>query len=122
MCAIDALGMPFMFDMDAVIHSRCPQCGKELTVRINEGIISGAVPDEMIVVYASAPANCCAATDQCPYINFFCSLEHARSCQANQPQLTSKVMSLVETMDAGRATFGNLLRSPDSEPFPSEME
>lgn len=113
-CAIDALGMPFMFDRDAVIHSSCPQCGKELMVHITEGIISAAVPDEMVVVYASAPANCCAATDQCPYINFFCSLEHAQSWQASQPQLISKVMSLTEALDGGHATFGNVLRSAEN--------
>jgi hypothetical protein len=111
MCAIDALGMPFMFDMDAIIDSICQQCGQDLTVHITNGTISTAIPGEIVVVYASAPADCCAATDQCPYINFFCSLEHAQSWQTSQPQLTSKVMSLSEALDAGRATFGNLLRS-----------
>jgi hypothetical protein len=114
MCAIDALGMPFMFDRDAVIHSSCQQCGKELTVHITNGTISTAIPGEIVVVYASAPADCCAATDQCPYINFFCSLEHAQSWHISQPQPTAKVMSLSEALDAGRATFGNLLRPAEN--------
>lgn len=109
MCAIDALGTSFMFDLDAVIQSSCQHCKKEITIHISDGSLSLAVPDEIVVVYAIASANCCAATDQCPYINFFCSVEHAQTWQTSQPHLNSKVMSLAHAVDAGRVTFGNVL-------------
>ena len=109
MCAIDALGMPFMLDTDAVIHSSCQQCERALTLHITKGAISAVTPQEMVVVYVNAPAKCCAATDQCPYINFFCSPEHAQTWQANQPQLISKALMLTEALDLGRATFEHLL-------------
>lgn len=109
MCAIDALGMPFMLNLDAIIHSSCQQCGKELTVHIANGTISTALPHDIVVLYATAPEDCCAATDQCPYINFFCGLEDAHTWQARHLDLDSKVMNLAEALDAGRATFGHLL-------------
>src|SRR5258708_19777270 len=111
MCAIDALGMPFMLKTDAVIHSTCQQCDRALTLDITNEAISAVSPQEMVVVYVNAPANCCAATDQCPYINFFCGPEHAQTWQASQPQIISKTLMLPEALDLGRATFENLLHS-----------
>src|SRR5260221_1923667 len=109
MCAIDALRMPFMLHTDAVIHSTCQQCDRALTLHITNGAISVVTPQEMVVVYVNTPANCCAATDQCPYINFFCSPEHAQTWQANQAHLISKALTLPEALDLGRAPFENLL-------------
>src|SRR5260221_12524422 len=37
MCAIDALGMPFMLNTEAVIHSTCQQCDRALTLHITHG-------------------------------------------------------------------------------------
>jgi len=113
MCAIDALGMPFMLDTDAVIRSSCQQCGDALTVQIMAGAISAVIPQETVVVCASAPANSCAATDQCPYMNFFCNLEHAQTWQAKHPQLISTLLSLPEALAAGRFNFEHLLRPAD---------
>jgi alkylmercury lyase-like protein len=64
----------------------------------------------MVVVCASAPANCCAATNQCPYINFFCSPAHAQAWQDAYPDLTTAVMDLSEALAHGRQIFANLLR------------
>ena len=115
MCALDALGMPFMLDTDGIIYSSCQQCSKELSIRVTKRAISAVVPDDIVVVCATVPANCCAATDQCPYINFFCGAEHARLWQREHPQLTAQLLSLPEALEAGRAVFANLLRSPDSD-------
>src|SRR5262245_61413182 len=46
MCAIDALGMPFMLDTDAVIHSACAQCSTALSLRVSQGKLSEVVPEE----------------------------------------------------------------------------
>lgn len=40
LCAVDALGMPFMFDMDGTIESSCFCCGKEIRVEILEDSLS----------------------------------------------------------------------------------
>ncbi len=116
MCAIDALGMPLMLDMDAVIHSNCPQCGNAITLNITKGAIAGVNPRKVVVVRASASATCCAATAQCPYINYFCNADHARLWQSSQAQLTSTVLSLAEAFERGRTVFADLLRTPDNIP------
>jgi hypothetical protein len=110
MCAMDALGMPFMLDTDAIIQSNCGHCGQALTIHIANSAISSISPQAIVVVYASAPANCCAATDQCPYINFFCNPDHAHAWQTDQPRLDSKLLTLTEALALGRATFEHLLR------------
>src|SRR5258708_40220481 len=101
--------MLFMLNTDAVTLSTCQQCGTALTLHITNRAISAVSPQEMVVVYVNAPANCCAATDQCPYINFFCNPEHAQTWQANHPQLISKALTLPDALDVGRATFEHVL-------------
>jgi hypothetical protein len=110
MCAIDALGMPSMLDTDATIHSVCAACGAPITIEVQGGQITHVVPSEIIVVYAQGTPDCCAATDQCPFINFFCSPAHAQTWQSEHPHLILKPMSLTEALASGQRTFGNLLR------------
>lgn len=110
MCAIDALGIPFMLDTDAVIHSTCAQCSTNLSLRVSDGRLSEVVPNEMVVIYASPPSNCCAATNQCPFINFFCTAAHAQAWQAAHPEVISRVMATGEALEHGRQVFANLLR------------
>lgn len=110
MCAIDALGIPLMLDTDVTIHSLCAHCGKELSLQITSGTITTVAPAEIVVGCASAPANCCAATDQCPFINFFCGPPHAQAWQERYAHLTTKRMSLAEAFEHGRRVFSHLLR------------
>jgi|Deesub1362A_J573_1020465.scaffolds.fasta_scaffold00151_64 hypothetical protein len=39
MCAIDALGVPFMFEKDVDIHSSCGFCSKEVSLKVCDGKI-----------------------------------------------------------------------------------
>lgn len=110
MCAIDALGMPSMLDSDATIQSACAACGAPIMIQIQAGQITEANPSEMVVIYAQGAADCCAATDQCPFINFFCSSDHSQEWQARNHHLSLKTMTLAEALAGGQRTFGNLLR------------
>jgi hypothetical protein len=107
MCAIDALGIPFMLDTDATINSTCSQCGKVLSVGIANGQIT-TNSDELVVIYTTPRAECCAATELCPYINFFCSTTHAKDWQDSQPHLETKTLTLPEALELAKVVFGNL--------------
>jgi hypothetical protein len=76
MCAVDALGMPTMFNKNVRIVSRCEECKSEMVFEIkNEQITFMSHPDAAICspkhqVYP-------AAETCCPLVNFFCSKKHA---------------------------------------------
>ena len=112
MCAIDALGIPFMLDTDATINSTCPQCGKIVMVNIAGGQIN-ATSDELVVVYTAPRKKCCAATEQCPYINFYCSPAHAQVWLGKHPHLELETLPLSEALERGKAVFGNLFNEEE---------
>jgi hypothetical protein len=109
MCAIDALGIPYLLDADAAIESTCAQCGKVITVAIAEGRVISA-SEGLVVLYTDPRSECCAATEQCPNINFFCSPDHARAWQADHPRIGMRIMTLSEAVAHGKTEFGDLLR------------
>ena len=108
MCAVDALGIPFLAHEAADIEAREPGSGQAVTVHLDPA--DGAPrwdPAGTVVVAASTGVGCsdeCA----CPHINFFTS---ARAAQAylDQPGLTGTVMSVGEATAAARRLFGGLL-------------
>ena len=76
MCAVDALGMPAMFNKNAKIVSRCEECKREVTFEIRSGELtflshpSATICSPKTRVYP-------AAETCCPLVNFFCSEKHA---------------------------------------------
>lgn len=74
MCAIDALGIPFMLDQGAIASS-CFSCQKPVKVEIHDGLLQQADPS-MTVVWFSEREGCCVAEARCPLINFFCEEGH----------------------------------------------
>lgn len=117
MCAIDALGMPAMLDTDAdaEIQSVCAHCGASIRIKLEGRQVRVVSPAETLVVYAQGSPDCCAATDQCPFINFFCSADHAEVWQADHSHLTLKMMTLSEALAGGQRVFGNLLRGGEMD-------
>jgi len=86
MCALDALGMPVMFDINVKVVSRCEGCKEPLVIEIKEGeITSRPHPDMMIWSFKERkprPAETC-----CPMIKFFCSGEHLEQWETQNPDL-----------------------------------
>jgi len=76
MCAVDALGMPAMFNKNAKILSQCEECKREVAFEIRGGEIAFLSHHRATIcspkdrVYPSAET-CC------PLVNFFCSEKHA---------------------------------------------
>jgi hypothetical protein len=94
MCAVDALGMPIMFNKNGRIISRCEECKSEMIFEIkNEEIIFMSHPDAMICsprrqVYP-------AAETCCPFVNFFCSKKHADEWVAKNSELVDNINPIV---------------------------
>ena len=79
-CAIDALAVPRMLGRSGRILSECAHCGAAITIEVAGETVLGT-PASIVVGYGGL-ADCCdrpALETRCPYINFFCSMEHADS-------------------------------------------
>jgi len=109
MCAIDALGMPFMLRRDADIASACESCGADVTVAVRDGRAASWAPDGIMVWMKEAGAGCVAATDLCPDLNFFCSPACASAWAAAHPEQHGEQIGLAEALARGRQVFEALL-------------
>ncbi|MBI2458556.1 MAG: alkylmercury lyase family protein [candidate division NC10 bacterium] len=110
LCAIDALGIPFMMDAPALIRSECFWCHVAIEVVVAEEEVSRSQPADIVVWYPEK-GNCdCVATSRCVLINFFCSPDHLAAWRAAHPDEEGTVLSLQEALEAGRMIFDTLLR------------
>jgi|SRR5215813_253749 len=109
MCAIDALGMPFMLRRDAEIRSVCAQCGGEIQIQVLAGRVIKHSPEDLVVWFPTVRERCVAATDLCPTLNFFCSPLHLRQWTTIHPEHSGQPLTLAQALDSGRNTFEPLL-------------
>lgn len=109
MCAIDALGMPFMLHRDATIASACAHCDAEVRVEVQDGSVRTYAPRETVVWLADRTDGCVAATDLCPDLNFFCSSEHLRAWVAAHGNKPGVQLTFEEALARGRQIFEPLL-------------
>lgn len=109
MCAIDALGMPFMLRKDAIVESVCAQCSEGIQVEVKDAAVTRVNPPDIMVWYAAIADGCVPATDLCPDLNFFCSREHL-DAWANGKK--GQALSFEEALQRGRQVFGALLYRP----------
>jgi hypothetical protein len=110
MCAIDALGMPFMLDTDVTIRSVCYHCGKPIAVNVEKYAVVRAKPSEVVVWHETSEGCCVAAVDLCPHVNFFCSPNELAQWRTVNPSQKGKELSLAVALDRGREVFGSLLK------------
>ena len=108
MCAIDALGIPFMLEQGASIHAVCFFCHQPVSVGIEGGLLHRVSPSTL-VVWLSARDGCCRAEARCPLMNFFCDARHLQAWHATCLQENGTSLSVVEALDVGKAAFGALL-------------
>lgn len=106
MCAVDALGIPFMLGQGAAIESSCFSCQRPVKVEIQEGLIRQADPSTT-VVWFSERDGCCVAEARCPLINFFCEAGHLQRWLGEHPGERGTVLTLTEAVEAGKAIFGD---------------
>jgi len=90
MCAVDALGVPLMFNKNVKILSQCEKCDQEITIEIiNEKITSVSHPD--ITICSPKSQIYPAAETTCPLVNFFCSKKHAQEWILENPKLGDNI-------------------------------
>jgi hypothetical protein len=112
MCAIDALGMPFMLGTDAVITSTCPHTGQAVHVYVNGGVATYQ-PPEAVVVYAATRPTGRSVDTCCSTINFFTSPAAAHAWITAHPELSATILDQQQAVARGRASFEPLLQPPD---------
>lgn len=108
MCAIDALGIPFMIGQGARIRSTCFFCHTPVSIEIRGGLLQGAEPSTL-VVWSSEREGCCVAEVRCPLMNFFCDEAHLQAWLATSPDERGTSLSVLEVLEVGKAAFGKLL-------------
>jgi hypothetical protein len=109
MCAIDALGMPFMLKRDGDVRSSCEGCGADVRISIEGQRVTSAKPAEMRVWFGKIGEGCVAATDLCPDLNLFCSQEHVDDWRAAHHGKDGEVLTLDEAVEGGRRSFETML-------------
>jgi hypothetical protein len=109
MCAIDALGIPFMLGTEAEIASLDPVTGEEVWARIEPGDGSRWEPHDAVVVAGAKREGGPSASTCCRFVNFFASPESAGRYLRERPELQGEVVSIPEAIEAGRAVFGDVL-------------
>ncbi len=107
MCAIDALGIAFMFRKDIGIDSSCAYCGESVHIEVEGGEITQRKPEDA-VVWAGTKCSEHAATSLCTTLAFFCSKEHVEKWRAENKE-EGKVLSLAEALYVGKSIFEHFL-------------
>lgn len=108
MCAIDALGIPFMLDRDATLRSTDPQTGQPIQITAAAGMIT-FVPPQAVVVYAATARAGRSVDSCCSTINFFTSPDTARGWLADRPELAATVLDQDQAVQLARDIFEPLL-------------
>ncbi len=110
LCAIDALGIPFMLDVPGVIRSECFWCHAPVGVHVEGGGSGAHCPASVVAWYPEKDSCGCTATSRCVLINFFCSEDHLADWRDANPAEQGTALTLEEAVEAGRMIFENLLR------------
>ncbi|KPL04902.1 MAG: hypothetical protein AMJ73_03170 [candidate division Zixibacteria bacterium SM1_73] len=89
MCAVDALGMPNMFNKNVEVISQCEWCKQEITIEIKNGEVTTRSHPHIQIWNLERQEGPSAETC-CPVISFFCSDEHFREWQDKNSDLAKK--------------------------------
>ena len=112
MCAIDALGIPFMLERDAVIESLDPTTDTPIRVEVRGGAARWDPPSAAVLTASSEGAGGPKAERCCPVMNFFATAEAAEAYHAAHPAVAGRVLTQEEAVAHGKRYFGGLL-APD---------
>ncbi|MFE9695090.1 alkylmercury lyase family protein [Micromonospora sp. NPDC005806] len=108
MCAIDALGMPFMLGDDAVITSADPHTREPVRVTITNGAATYQ-PADAVIVYAATGGTGSSVDTCCSTINFFTNASNAQAWITAHPGLAATVLDQDQAITLGRDIFEPLL-------------
>jgi hypothetical protein len=113
MCAIDALGIPFMLNQDAQISSHDPRSGDPIRVwYLNQE--TRWDPSSAVVFVGSQGDAESIAERCCQVINFFRSCASAQAYQNEAPAVSGIILTQDQAVALGKRVFGNVLRADSS--------
>lgn len=113
-CAVDALGIPFMFRGDLSIASSCAHCKKPIEIEVRDRKITAYLPAETVVWSGTVTMYRDCVADICPSVNFFCSPAHVSAWQVGQKEANGSILSLGEALYLGKGIFENHLYAQPS--------
>lgn len=105
MCAVDALGIPFLLQAPAETVSLDPLTGEEVWVRVVPGEGAWWEPQQSVVVWGADGSAGPSARACCAFVHFFASRESAEQYLAERATLQAEVLPLAEAIETGRAIF-----------------
>jgi len=94
-CAIDALGLPFMFGQDATILSKDPVSKQKIRIEVKNGRIVSQQPKELFVYFGC----------DCATILFFTSNENFELWKSEHPDQTGMVLDMNQALALARRLF-----------------
>jgi hypothetical protein len=109
MCAIDALGIPYMLNERGKVQAHEPDGQEVVRVTIDPAGEPTWTPAHAVAVAAFGDG-CCLAQSACPHINLFASPE-AATRYLDAHALQGSILSIPDAAAAGRWLFGDLLHS-----------
>ncbi|MHA2431313.1 MAG: alkylmercury lyase family protein [Promethearchaeota archaeon] len=104
MCAIDALGVCFMFGCDVNIDSRCYYSDERIKIEIKDNKIIMLKPKNTIV-WCDMEYSSCAATSLCKNINFFSSKSHFAEWRKEKSNRKGYLLTIQEAFYLGKLFF-----------------
>ncbi len=111
LCATDALGIHFMLGEEITVRSRCPECEGEITIEMKDGNIASCAPAGAVEFVSSGDHCGCTARTFCPFMNFFCSKEHADTWRERNPaSAEGEMYQLQQVLEHGNYIFGDFLK------------
>jgi hypothetical protein len=108
MCAVDALGMPAMLAVDAVITSTDPASDQPVTVTVHDGRYVWEPPTAVVFLRASA-GDGPSADSCCNDLNFFTTPASSHIWAEAHPQLRGEILDPTTAQHLGQRIFGALL-------------
>ena len=114
MCAIDALGLPFMVGSPATILTQDPITGTRITITVEPANGDQTWHPTTAVVLANECGQepVIKAECSCPFINAFASPDTADRWRAEHPELVVKLLTQEQALAEARTIFGTLLEEP----------
>lgn len=110
MCAVDALGIPFLPGRDAQIASTDLITGEPVLVDVRVGAATW-FPPAAVVSYSRSTAPGPLGW-VCRHKNFFRASESAAAYLRDHPEVPGQILPLADAVAIGRQRFGGLLRLP----------
>jgi hypothetical protein len=107
-CAIDALGIPMVLGIKAEIRSKCSHCGNKISIKIREKNLEEYKNDIVVFVGFSGEIEGKIIKDLCPYLNFFCSIEHLQEWKKNKSNVRGMSLSLPIAAELSKLVFDKL--------------